>query len=72
MIFEQASHLILMDSANANVNINAQDSSPVDMIDELDTLLNTAMRKTKLAQKKQFPPAPLWQAVFDTLKGQSG
>lgn len=58
------------DNANANVNANAQDSSPVDMIDELDTLLNTAMRKTKLAQKKQFPPAPLWQAVFDTLKGR--
>ncbi|MBA6244823.1 MULTISPECIES: exodeoxyribonuclease V subunit gamma [Psychrobacter] len=58
------------DNANANININAQDSSPVDMIDELDTLLNTAMRKTKLAQKKQFPPAPLWQAVFDTLKGR--
>ncbi|WP_296206912.1 exodeoxyribonuclease V subunit gamma [Psychrobacter sp. UBA3480] len=55
---------------NANVNINAQDTSPVDMIDELDTLLSTAMRKTKLAQKKQFPPAPLWQAVFDTLKGR--
>ncbi|MBH0065142.1 exodeoxyribonuclease V subunit gamma [Psychrobacter sp. SZ93C1] len=58
------------DNANANITINAQDSSPVDMIDELDTLLNTAMRKTKLAQKKQFPPAPLWQAVFDTLKGR--
>ena len=58
------------DNANVNININAQDSSPVDMIDELDTLLNTAMRKTKLAQKKQFPPAPLWQAVFDTLKGR--
>jgi exodeoxyribonuclease V gamma subunit len=58
------------DNANANININAQDSSPVDMIDELDTLLNIAMRKTKLAQKKQFPPAPLWQAVFDTLKGR--
>ena len=28
------------------------------------------MRKTKLAQKKQFPPAPIWQAVFDTLKGR--
>ncbi|MFI8554950.1 exodeoxyribonuclease V subunit gamma [Psychrobacter sp. NPDC077938] len=72
-VFEQASPDI-DDNANANVNaninINAQDSSPVDMIDELDTLLNTAMRKTKLAQKKQFPPAPLWQAVFDTLKGR--
>ena len=64
-IFEQASPDI-----DDNANANAQDSSPVDMIDELDTLLNTAMRKTKLAQKKQFPPAPLWQAVFDTLKGR--
>ncbi|MCH1782748.1 exodeoxyribonuclease V subunit gamma [Psychrobacter glaciei] len=70
-IFEQASPDIDDNAnANANVNINAQDTSPVDMIDELDTLLNTAMRKTKLAQKKQFPPAPLWQAVFDTLKGR--
>ncbi|WP_440464305.1 exodeoxyribonuclease V subunit gamma [Psychrobacter sp. ASPA161_6] len=68
-VFEQASPDI-DDNANANVNINAQDSSLVDMIDELDTLLNAAMRKTKLAQKKQFPPAPLWQAVFDTLKGR--
>ncbi|WP_426241068.1 exodeoxyribonuclease V subunit gamma [Psychrobacter sp. TWP2-1-2] len=66
-IFEQAPPDI-DGNANANVNINAQDTSPVDMIDELDTLLNTAMRKTKLAQKKQFPPAPLWQAVFHTLK----
>ncbi|MDN3453893.1 MULTISPECIES: exodeoxyribonuclease V subunit gamma [unclassified Psychrobacter] len=72
-VFEQASPDIddnANANVNANVNINAQDSSPVDMIDELDALLNTAMRKTKLAQKKQFPPAPLWQAVFDTLKGR--
>ncbi|WP_352309117.1 exodeoxyribonuclease V subunit gamma [Psychrobacter sp. W2-37-MNA-CIBAN-0211] len=72
-IFEQASPDIdgnANANVNANITINAQDSSPVDMIDELDTLLNTAMRKTKLAQKKQFPPAPLWQAVFDTLKGR--
>nr|WP_227680705.1 exodeoxyribonuclease V subunit gamma [Psychrobacter proteolyticus] len=62
-VFEQA-------SPDIDDNANARDSSPVDMIDELDTLLNTAMRKTKLAQKKQFPPAPLWQAVFDTLKGR--
>ncbi|WP_314884642.1 exodeoxyribonuclease V subunit gamma [Psychrobacter immobilis] len=68
-VFEQASPDI-DGNANANVNINAQDTSPVDMIDELDNLLNTAMRKTKLAQKKQFPPAPLWQAVFNILKGR--
>jgi exodeoxyribonuclease V gamma subunit len=66
-VSEQASSDI---DDNANVNINAQDSSPVEMIDELDILLSKAMRKTKLAQKKQFPPAPLWQAVFDTLKGR--
>ncbi|MCG3808118.1 exodeoxyribonuclease V subunit gamma [Psychrobacter sp. Ps4] len=68
-VSEQASSDI-DDNANANININAQDSSPVEMIDELDILLSKAMRKTKLAQKKQFPPAPLWQAVFDTLKGR--
>nr|WP_265090253.1 exodeoxyribonuclease V subunit gamma [Psychrobacter cibarius] len=66
-VSEQASSDI---DDNANVNINAQDSSPVEMIDELDILLSKAMRKTKLAQKKQFPPAPLWQAIFDTLKGR--
>ncbi|WP_201579711.1 exodeoxyribonuclease V subunit gamma [Psychrobacter sp. Pi2-52] len=68
-VSEQASPDI-DDNANANITINTQNTSHVDMIDELDTLLNTAMRKTKLAQKKQFPPAPLWQAVFDTLKGR--
>ena len=57
-------------NSNDNVDISAQDTNPVDMIDELDALLNMAMRKTKLAQKKQFPPAPIWQAVFDTLKGR--
>ncbi len=55
---------------NQNADINIQNNSPVDMTDELDAILNKAMRKTKLAQKKQFPPAPLWQAVFDTLKGR--
>ena len=45
-----------------------QNNSPVNQIDELDAILNSAMRKTKLAQKKQFPPAPLWQAVFETLQ----
>ena len=47
---------------------NTKYNSAVDMTDELDGILNKAMRKTKLAQKKQFPPAPLWQAVFNTLK----
>ena len=51
-------------------NVNAQNNNAVKVSDELDTLLNKAMRKTKLAQKKQFPPAPLWQAVFDTLSGR--
>ena len=55
---------------NQNADINIQNNSPVDMTDELDAILNQAMRKTKLAQKKQFPPAPLWQVVFDTLKGR--
>nr|WP_181210442.1 exodeoxyribonuclease V subunit gamma [Psychrobacter sp. D2]MBA2057913.1 exodeoxyribonuclease V subunit gamma [Psychrobacter sp. D2] len=55
---------------NQNADISIQNNIPVDMTDELDAILNKAMRKTKLAQKKQFPPAPLWQAVFDTLKGR--
>lgn len=48
-----------------------KNDSPANMTDELEAILNTAMRKTKLAQKKQFPPAPLWQAVFNTLKDRT-
>src|SRR5690606_26204762 len=55
---------------NQNEAINIKNNSPPDMTDELDNLLNKAMRKTKLAQQRQFPPAPLWQAVFHTLKGR--
>ena len=59
------------------IAIDTHDNRPIDTIDtidtidELDILLNKAMRKTKLAQKKQFPPAPLWRAVFDTLKDRT-
>ena len=62
------------DTSNTNVDpSNTSDDvsdSNLDtaVADELDRLLNKAMRKTKLAQKKQFPPAPLWQAVFETLQ----
>lgn len=64
------------DTSNLNANqssgtADAQDDSAINIANELDTLLNKAMRKTKLAQKKQFPPAPLWQAVFDTLNGRA-
>ncbi|MGP4119514.1 exodeoxyribonuclease V subunit gamma [Psychrobacter aquimaris] len=61
-------------TSNANVDASntsddVRDSNPdTAAADELDRLLNKAMRKTKLAQKKQFPPAPLWQAVFETLQ----
>tara|TARA_R110002051_G_scaffold161648_1_gene233211 strand:+ start:210 stop:4721 length:4512 start_codon:yes stop_codon:yes gene_type:complete len=48
-----------------------KNDSLANMTDELDAILNTAMRKTKLAQKKQFPPAPLWHAVFNTLKDRT-
>ena len=34
-------------------------------------MLDKAMQKTKLAQQRQFPPAPLWQAVFNTLKSRN-
>ncbi|MGP9692596.1 exodeoxyribonuclease V subunit gamma [Psychrobacter sp. AOP30-A2-5] len=60
----------VFEQASTDIEDKDQNNSPVNTIDELDALLNTAMRKTKLAQKKQFPPAPLWQAVFDTLKGR--
>ena len=61
--------------SNASVSegqstVDAYNNHSVTVSDELDTLLNKAMRKTKLAQKKQFPPAPLWQAVFNTLNGR--
>ena len=53
----------------SNTSDDVSDSNPDTAVaDELDRLLNKAMRKTKLAQKKQFPPAPLWQAVFETLQ----
>ena len=61
-------------TSNANIDASntsddVRDSNPdTAAADELDRLLNKAMRKTKLAQKKQFPPAPLWQAVFETLQ----
>ena len=62
------------DTSNVNADLSntshdVSDSNPdTAAADELDRLLNKAMRKTKLAQKKQFPPAPLWQAVFETLQ----
>ena len=73
-VCEQASDtpkLNLNESAAIHTENNIQDNSLIDNADELDVLLNTAMRKTKLAQKRQFPPAPLWQAVFNTLKGRA-
>lgn len=71
-IFEQASDISNhIPKLNQNEAINIKNNSPADMTDELDNLLNKAMRKTKLAQKRQFPPAPLWQAVFHTLKGRT-
>ena len=68
-VSEQSSNPSTNDGAD-DTHDNAKDNSAVDITDELDVLLSNAMRKTKLAQKKQFPPAPLWQAVFDTLKGR--
>ena len=58
-------------SVRVSLPLDAQNNNSATVADELDTLLNKAMRKTKLAQKKQFPPAPLWQAVFNTLNGRS-
>ena len=73
-VCEQASDtpkLNLNESAAIHTENNIQDNRLIDNADELDVLLNKAMRKTKLAQKRQFPPAPLWQAVFHTLKGRA-
>ncbi|MGP9492829.1 exodeoxyribonuclease V subunit gamma [Psychrobacter sp. AOP7-B1-24] len=54
-------------AADDQAENHGSDKHLVERVDELDAILNKAMRKTKLAQKKQFPPAPLWQAVFNTL-----
>ena len=71
-VFEQGSDISNhIPKLKQNEAINIKNNSPADMTDELDNLLNKAMRKTKLAQKRQFPPAPLWQAVFHTLKGRA-
>ncbi len=63
--FEQAS-----DTSTPHSTLHPHQSERVDKdkTDALDAILHTAMRKTKLAQQRQFPPAPLWQAVFHTLK----
>ncbi|WP_430737042.1 exodeoxyribonuclease V subunit gamma [Psychrobacter sp. VH5] len=63
--FEQAS-----DTSTPHSTLHSNQSERVDKdkTDALDAILHTAMRKTKLAQQRQFPPAPLWQAVFHTLK----
>ncbi|MGP5201844.1 exodeoxyribonuclease V subunit gamma [Psychrobacter aquimaris] len=63
---EQGTNISSLNQSESTDSI--QNNSPVNQIDELDAILNSAMRKTKLAQKKQFPPAPLWQAVFETLQ----
>lgn len=63
--FEQASDTSTPHSA---LHPNQSESVDKDKTDALDAILHTAMRKTKLAQQRQFPPAPLWQAVFHTLK----
>ncbi|MGO3339943.1 MAG: exodeoxyribonuclease V subunit gamma [Psychrobacter sp.] len=54
-------------TADEQAENHTSDNHLAERVDELDAILSKAMRKTKLAQKKQFPPAPLWQAVFDTL-----
>lgn len=43
------------------------DDEQEDTANSLDEILDQAMISTKLEQQKQFPPAPLWQAVFNTL-----
>ena len=49
---------------------NDSNKEPSDF-DALEGMLDKAMQKTKLAQQRQFPPAPLWQAVFNTLKSRN-
>ncbi|MDN5666456.1 MAG: exodeoxyribonuclease V subunit gamma, partial [Psychrobacter sp.] len=63
--FEQASDT---STPHSTLHPNQSERVDKDKTDALDAILHTAMRKTKLAQQRQFPPAPLWQAVFHTLK----
>ena len=63
--FEQASDT---STPHSTLHPNQSERVDKDKTDALDAILHTAMRKTKLAQQRQFPPAPLWQAVFRTLK----
>ncbi|SJM36650.1 RecBCD enzyme subunit RecC [Psychrobacter pasteurii] len=58
--------LVLTDSND----LNNSNNEPSDF-DALEGMLDQAMQKTKLAQQRQFPPAPLWQAVFNTLKSRN-
>lgn len=58
--------LVLTDSND----LNNSNNEPSDF-DALEGMLSQAMQKTKLAQQRQFPPAPLWQAVFNTLKSRN-
>ncbi len=51
-------------------DLNNSNNEPSDF-DALEGMLDQAMQKTKLAQQRQFPPAPLWQAVFNTLKSRN-
>ena len=50
-------------------DLNNSNNEPSDF-NALEGMLDKAMQKTKLAQQRQFPPAPLWQAVFNTLKSR--
>lgn len=50
-------------------NMDSKDE-PSDF-DVLEGMLDKAMQKTKLDQQRQFPPAPLWQAVFNTLQSRN-
>lgn len=55
------------DPTNSNMASNEEPSD----FDALQGMLDKAMQKTKLAQQRQFPPAPLWQAVFNTLQSRN-
>nr|WP_228707637.1 hypothetical protein [Psychrobacter phenylpyruvicus] len=55
------------DPTNSNMASNDEPSD----FDALQGMLDKAMQKTKLAQQRQFPPAPLWQAVFNTLQSRN-
>lgn len=58
-------------ATSSNLDDLSDSNNETSNFDALEGMLDKAMQKTKLAQQRQFPPAPLWQAVFSTLQSRN-